>query len=142
MRKEGSSVSNIASVLGISTVKVRRLLDTYLRDYRQDATCSPEEQRLLDAARLDDLLKALWRETPTPKVADTILAVLARKAKLLGLDAKNETEETGMSKLSDKELRDKLRKLQADLEREIPGEVITVKKLPAKLEDEDDDGGE
>ena len=115
LRKTGAPFSQIGKALGLSKVRAFQLIAEALADL--GATCAEkaEELRRLELERCDALQFKLWPQADNPRVADSILRVMERRAKLLGLDAPTKVAQTtpdggtlppalDLSKLTDGEL--------------------------------------
>lgn len=96
LRKAGLSFEQIANQLGYADAAsaynaVKAALEKTLQEPAQ-------ELRDLECARLDAMLMGLWKEASTGRwlAVDRVLAIMDRRAKLLGLDAptKQHTEQT------------------------------------------------
>lgn len=76
---------------------VRRELDKL----RNEIAESAEGVLALELERLDDLLKGLWgeaaRKNPDHGAVDRVLKIMQRRAKLLGLDAPDKHDVSGVS---------------------------------------------
>lgn len=115
LKLQGYSHQAIANALDLSPERVSELLKEILRDTLALTAASAEELRMLELERLDRMLIEQW-PFRMGKAADTILKILERRSKLLGLDAPTKSEITNhdsigvsvsnldLSKLSDEEL--------------------------------------
>lgn len=122
LRKQGKSYRQIAIAIGRSKGLAHRWVGEMLLETLQEPA---NELRTLELERLDALSDALWplivKEMPDDvadedradyrpslKAVDSILRVMERRAKLLGLDAPVRTEHSGsvdVRTLTDDELR-------------------------------------
>lgn len=88
MRKEGYTTKEIADTLGINVVTVRDDIVRLLKQTITETAETTEENRQLQIERLDGLLKKYYgmAEMGSLAAAATVLAIEARRAKLLALD--------------------------------------------------------
>lgn len=117
MRIAGASYEAIAQELGYrSRSGAYQAVMTALKRTLQEPA---NELRTLEVRRLDEMLADLWGKRKQPLVADRILRIMERRAKLLGLDAPTKwapTDPTGEKEyigLTDEE---RMVKIQAILE--------------------------
>ncbi len=104
LRKAGWSYRQIATDLGVKPQKVRDWIDEELRFYRDQCQESVQELVDIEAARCDELVKSLWEKAidrSDVRAVETILKVMERKAKLLGLDAPEKQVRVSLSSLED-----------------------------------------
>ena len=89
----------IAERLGVDQATISRDLAALDELYRERAAEDIAAAKGEDLDRLDVLLDALWEQATGPKakahVVDRILAIMDRRAKLLGLDAPVKNEHSG-----------------------------------------------
>src|SRR5437879_390141 len=85
---KGLSCTEIARELGISHPTVVRDQAVCRAEWKESALRSTEEHVAQDARRLECLLSSVWdlAQVGDDAAVNTALKVLARKAKLLGLD--------------------------------------------------------
>jgi DNA-binding CsgD family transcriptional regulator len=89
LRREGLTHREIAARLGVAPAtayrRIRHALDEVNERNVEDATTL----RSLEMLRLDELQNAIWQRATDGDVRalDRILAIMTRRAKLLGLDA-------------------------------------------------------
>ncbi len=98
-RLEGKSYPDISDLLsysgpGAAFNAIQRLLKHHEMD-------SVDELRQVESARLDELLAGLWAEaqTGTKAAVEVVLKIMARRAKLLGLDVPAEIHWKGEMKV-------------------------------------------
>ncbi len=87
LRIAGGSYRVIARELRVSVNTAHRYVVHALGDVRQLTAERAHALRVLDSERLDSLLLQLWPKRSNPRVVDSILRILERRAKLWGLDA-------------------------------------------------------
>lgn len=91
LRIAGASYRKIAASLGISKSAAHEYTITALRELEALNAEDAKELRRLECERLDAMLLKLWPQTSTAKLsertADTVLRIMERRSKLLGLDA-------------------------------------------------------
>lgn len=86
LRIGGASYREISRTLGISVGSAHEYVTAGLEELRNANIESTEKVRSMEIARLDGMLMKLWLKRDQPRVADTILRIAERRAKLLGLD--------------------------------------------------------
>ena len=89
LRLQGLSVRAIADVLNVSHTAVEKMLQRTISELHRSELGDADSARLLELERLDVLQASLWQgimEGNVPAVAQ-VIAISARRAKLLGLDA-------------------------------------------------------
>jgi hypothetical protein len=115
LRKAGASFQQIGDKLKLTRQRAFQLVSEGLQELNAICTDKAEELRRLDLERLDSLLLSLYPQRSNPRVADSILRTMERRAKLLGLDAPQKVAQTtpdgdalppalDLSKLTTKEL--------------------------------------
>lgn len=87
LRKAGASYSAIAEAMGMSKTRCYNLVCEGLADLEATVKEAAEELRRMELERLDALQLALWKGRTNPRVADSLLRIQERRARLLGLDA-------------------------------------------------------
>lgn len=97
-RKSGMTMREIADELllddrfndvGVSLGTVHSDLDVILARFRKDQLQAHSDMIILEVARLDAILRAIWPQAMEGKLkaVDRVLRIAERRAKLLGLDA-------------------------------------------------------
>lgn len=99
LRLAGATYDAIGQRLGISKQAVHKAVRRVLDETAQHVRDEGDRLRALEVRRLDALLLSLWQSRASPRVADTIIRLFDRRAKLLGLDAR---EESGFDPLTGK----------------------------------------
>lgn len=86
LRLAGATYRDISSRLGVTVAQSYKDVQQALRDYCQDTA---EEVRDQELARLDRLMLAHWQRALNGdhKSTATVLSIMDRRAKILGLDA-------------------------------------------------------
>jgi len=89
LRKAGASYRQIGQQLGVSHQQAHRDVTKAIRDLAKLGEGNARELRILEAERLDALFLSLWPQARVGdlQVVDRTLRIMARRAKLLGLDA-------------------------------------------------------
>ena len=90
LRTQGWSLKQIGEQEGVTKVRIHQLIVIAL----QQLVSEPgEEMRRLEQARLDDLQTAVWERAINGDYAaiDRCLAIMERRARLMGLDAPRQT---------------------------------------------------
>jgi hypothetical protein len=93
-RLQGLTYREIGEAMGFSEARAHKIVTTELRRLNDKRSELATEQRKLDAARLDTMLKTLWPAVlkGKPEVIDRALSIMQRRAKLYGLDAPTRQE--------------------------------------------------
>ena len=114
-RRAGEGVAEIASFFGRKPEEIKSVIDKCLQKYMVEMAESVEQVRNLELFRLDGMLEKLWKFRDDPRTVDSILKVMDRRAKLMGLDAVQKTELalTGLENLTDEQIRARLANLAA-----------------------------
>ncbi|MGH2775632.1 MAG: hypothetical protein ACRDJT_09405 [Actinomycetota bacterium] len=96
LRQQGKSYREIAEAVGYANPSgAWRAVERTLRESHAE---SPESLRVLEIERLNSLLDASWVTATTPGAkgqmlaVDRVLAIMKRRAELLGLDAPKKSE--------------------------------------------------
>lgn len=89
LRKAGASYRSIADTLACSLSQVYDDVQHAYAELNAQQQAEAAEARTLEAARLDDVQASFWQRARSGdvKAAQTVLRVMERRAKLLGLDA-------------------------------------------------------
>jgi len=119
LRAAGGSYSAIAETMGLkgkqARVRAYELVMEGLADLEARVKESAARTRAIELLRCDTLMLKLWPSASNPRVTDSILRVMERRAKLLGLDAPQKVAQTtpdgealppalDLSKLTDEQL--------------------------------------
>ena len=109
LRKAGASFEQIGRALGVSTPRAWRIFQRGLARVVHEPA---EELRQLEALRLDGLLTAMWPHAMAGKgwAVDRVLAIMQRRARLLGLDAP-----TRVNVITEDMIDAEIRRLEAEL---------------------------
>jgi hypothetical protein len=126
LRRQGKSYPEIAAELGISVHSARGHVTAELNALRHYTIEDAHEVREVEIQRIDKMLQGIWgaAEDGDPDAIATVLKLMERRAKMLGLDAPvvkenhnlNATPED-LAKLSDVELFQKARELTGKMKR-------------------------
>lgn len=92
LRLAGCTYEQIGEALGISKQAAYKLVDTTLVASREETAETAEKVREMEIQRCDALLVALWPNRRDPGTTGSILKVMERRSKLLGLDALQRSE--------------------------------------------------
>lgn len=115
LRTAGASYDAIGKSLKLSKTRAYELVMAGLADMEASIRESAERTRAVELRRCDSLLLSLWPQRANPRVTDSILRIMERRAKLLGLDAPQKVAQTtpdggplspplDLSKLTDEQL--------------------------------------
>ena len=117
LRRQGLTHARIGEKLGISQSHVTELLHEAMTRQVDEAA---EEARKLDLARLDDLMSGIYKKAVRGDFGaiDSVMAIMARRAKLLGYEAPAKSENTNVyfnanAAAAGDEVRSKLARLAA-----------------------------
>lgn len=96
-RRRGMSFRRVAAELGCSPTGAYRAAARALERVRAIGQRFAEDTVQLELLRLDDLLSGVWPAATggDPKAVRAVLAVMERRAKLLGLDAAEKIDVNG-----------------------------------------------
>lgn len=88
LRKAGASYQAIADALGFKAKsRAHALVMEGLEDLEATVRESAADLRRMEMERLDAITLSLWKGRGNPRVADTLLRISERRARLTGLDA-------------------------------------------------------
>ena len=89
LRKAGASYRQIAQQTGVSHTQAHNDVTKAIADLAKKGEEDAQELRTLEAARLDALFLSVWQQARAGdlKAMDRCLRIMARRAKMLGLDA-------------------------------------------------------
>jgi hypothetical protein len=88
LRKAGKTLRQIAEMLGYSHEMVRKDITNVITTLQQDSKDIAQELMTIELARLDDMQFSVWPEARKGdrKSIETVLKIMERRAKILGLD--------------------------------------------------------
>lgn len=100
LRREGKNYRQIAQEMGAkggpsSHSRAHELVIEALADLREKCREAAADIRDLEIQRCDAMIEALWPKINRPRVVDSILRIMDRKARFLGLDAPKRIEASG-----------------------------------------------
>lgn len=95
LRIGGATYAQIGASLGISEQMAYRHVKKAMAQQALKLAEDVETYRALELKRLDALLMSLWSRRGEPRVADSIIRQMDRRAKLLGLDARVDPADDG-----------------------------------------------
>jgi hypothetical protein len=93
LRMGGATYVEIAGAMGISRQAAHQLVKWTLEDTRTKLFEDIESVRALEVRRTEALVLGLWPNRQQPRYADSILRIMERRARLLGLDAPTRIDE-------------------------------------------------
>jgi predicted transcriptional regulator len=114
LRKAGLSYRDIAEELGVSHQLVYRDVQASIKQFLDEAREHHAQIMAIEAARLDDLQRVMWEQAAMGdrRAIETVLKIMERRAKLLGLDTPVATKQVNvtltpdeLATMSDDELR-------------------------------------
>ena len=96
LRMEGLSHRAIAHELGVAKSTAYKRVQHGLQELNRGNAAQAAELRELEALRLDELQDAVWEKAVDgdPRAVDRVLAIMARRSRLLGLDLSEKKEES------------------------------------------------
>ena len=92
LRLAGASEAAIADVVGISSVQVHRILHQYVDMLNKELCVDAAKVKRMELERLDAMMLALWSNKNDPRAGDTLLRIMERRARYLGIDMPVKTE--------------------------------------------------
>lgn len=95
LRIAGMSERAIAKEIGISNGRAHQLLAEGAEMLKASVVGKADDVRRLELERCDRMTLALFSQRQNPRAADTLLRIMERRAKLLGLDSPVRSEVTG-----------------------------------------------
>jgi len=106
LRIKGFSVREIAAKTALTGGAVHNMLTEALKEMQENTRESILELRDLEVERLDGMLSKLWPQRSNARTADTILRLMDRRSRLLGLDVAEQSEVTvkGLEGLTDEQI--------------------------------------
>lgn len=110
LRKAGKTLRQIADILGYSHEMVRKDIQSVIQTIVAETRDNAQHLVSMELARLDDMQFSLWADARKgdKKAIDTVLRIMERRAKLLGLDINRNVTITvtpeEISKMTDEEL--------------------------------------
>jgi hypothetical protein len=89
LRKSGKTYKQIGDSLGIDRGNAWKLVDFELKKLRTEVRETAKDVLDIEVSRLEEIIEACWEKMKGGSVphAQTILRVMERKAKMMGLDA-------------------------------------------------------
>lgn len=114
LRKAGLSYRDIGIELGVNHVTVYKDVQAAIKQFLDEAREHHTQIMAIEAARLDDLQRVMWEQAAMGdrRAIETVLKIMERRAKLLGLDTPVATKQVSvtltpdeLATMSDDELR-------------------------------------
>jgi acyl carrier protein phosphodiesterase len=114
LRKAGLSYRDIGLELGVNHATVYKDVQVTIKQFLDEAREHHAQIMAIEAARLDDLQRVMWEKAAMGdrRAVDTVLKIMERRAKLLGLDTPVATKAVNvtltpdeLATMSDDELR-------------------------------------
>jgi orotate phosphoribosyltransferase-like protein len=95
LRRGGATFAEIAAELNSDERRVKRIVQDALEDARAQVAASARELQELEASRLDALMGAIWDRAVEGNMLaiDRVLRLMERRAKMLGIDVAERSEE-------------------------------------------------
>lgn len=121
LRKAGLSYRDIGLELGVNHVTVYKDVQATIKQFLDEAREHHTQIMAIEAARLDDLQRVMWEQAAMGdrRAVDTVLKIMERRAKLLGLDTPVATKAVNvtltpdeLSQMSDDELQRLIRQFE------------------------------
>ena len=106
LRLQGYTYREIGEKQGTSHMAAYGEVLSALEAVKRETHENAEKLRDLEVHRMDAILAELWPRKADPRTADTILRLMDRRAKLMGLDAAQQSEMkvTGLEGLTDEQI--------------------------------------
>ena len=92
MRLAGASERAIAPHFNISSIQVHRILHQYVDMLNKELCVDAAKVKRMELERLDAMMLALWSNKNDPRAGDTLLRIMERRARYLGIDMPVKTE--------------------------------------------------
>jgi hypothetical protein len=88
LRKAGLSYRDIGLELGVNHATVYKDVQATIKQFLDEAREHHTQIMAIEAARLDDLQRVMWEQAAMGdrRAIETVLKIMERRAKLLGLD--------------------------------------------------------
>lgn len=86
LRAAGGTYDQIAKAIGVSRTQAWKLVCAAIDELNEKCHESAERVRGMELYQLDKLRVALWPKRSDPRVADSLLRISERTARLVGLD--------------------------------------------------------
>jgi acyl carrier protein phosphodiesterase len=121
LRKAGLSYRDIGLELGVNHATVYKDVQATIKQFLDEAREHHTQIMAIEAARLDDLQRVMWEQAAMGdrRAVDTVLKIMERRAKLLGLDTPVATKAVNitltpdeLSQMSDDELQRLIRQFE------------------------------
>jgi hypothetical protein len=128
-RAAGASYRQIGDALGVSKPRAFKIVRKALDELVKHCEDTAERVRKLELHRLDRYRLALDSKKSDPRVADTLIRISERVAKLHGLDAPQRIEQTGLNggPIQTRDVSQDLKKLSVD-------ELEQLRRLQLKMD--------
>jgi len=99
LRKQGYSLREIATDLGVSHETVRKDITEMANQFLEEARDVHGTILAMELSRLDEMTRAIWLDARTGdlKAIETVLKIMERRAKMLGFDAAQITRSVQLS---------------------------------------------
>jgi AcrR family transcriptional regulator len=99
-RKAGMSVREIGRELGVSHNTAHRYITKRLQEYMSETRATVAEVVTLELQRLDQLTQSLWEKAALggdTRAVDSLLKIMERRSKYLGLDVQQTSKTVSIS---------------------------------------------
>jgi hypothetical protein len=120
LRKAGKTLRQIGEMLGYSHEMARKDIQGVITSLQQDSKDVAQELMILELARLDDMQFGVWPEARKGdrKSIETVLKIMERRAKILGLDIQRTVNVTltksELERMSDDDINELITQLTAN----------------------------
>jgi hypothetical protein len=120
LRKAGKTLRQIGEMLGYSHEMARKDIQGVITSLQQDSKDVAQELMILELARLDDMQFSVWPEARKGdrKSIETVLKIMERRAKILGLDIQRTVNVTltksELERMSDDDINELITQLTAN----------------------------
>ena len=94
LRMAGASEASIADVVGLSAPRVHRILHEIIDNMNKTMEVRARHLLRMELERLDAMMLALWANKNDPRAGDTLLRIMERRAKYMGLDSPTKIDQT------------------------------------------------
>jgi hypothetical protein len=91
LRKGGATYAEIGEALGVKTTRAWYIVMAAMDELGTITREGAAQVKQMELERLNSMHMSLWPQRKNPRVADTLLRIQERRARLLGLDAPTKT---------------------------------------------------
>lgn len=86
LRQQGLTWQKVGERLGITERGARKAVEMAMKEFRMSIGDTIDDLRAMELSRLDAIQEKLWAKRGDPRTADTLLRVIERRCRIMGLD--------------------------------------------------------